>query len=130
MTAINISAGTEWEYEINTHLNAAQIVLMLVSPDFMASDYCYGIEMVQAMKRHDSGEVCVIPIILRPVRWQEASFSTLQVLPSDAVPVVSLKDQRAHNLSFVTFIPQFAVAFFAIFLVERINEREFLDNAP
>ena len=38
----NISAGTEWEHEINTQLNAAQIVLMLVSPDFMASDYCYG----------------------------------------------------------------------------------------
>jgi TIR domain len=48
----NISAGTEWEQEISVQLNAAQIILLLVSPDFMASDYCYGIEMKRALERH------------------------------------------------------------------------------
>src|SRR5713101_6405857 len=61
----DISAGTEWEQEISQHLNAAQIILLLVSPDFMASAYCYGIEMQRALERHELGEARVIPIILR-----------------------------------------------------------------
>src|SRR5437667_11605644 len=60
----DISAGTEWEQEISHHLNAAQIILLLVSPDFLASDYCYGIETKRALERHQAGEVRVIRIIL------------------------------------------------------------------
>src|SRR5690348_4507212 len=84
-----ISAGTEWEPEISQHLNIAHIILLLVSPDFMDSDYCYGIELERAMERHQSGEARVIPIILRPVHWTGASFGKLQVLPTDGKPVTS-----------------------------------------
>jgi len=87
----DISAGTEWEREIDTHLNTAQIILLLISPDFMASDYCYSIEMMQAMERHNRGEARVIPIILRPVDWKVALLSRLQALPTDANPVISHK---------------------------------------
>lgn len=59
-----ISAGLDWEQEINKHLNEAQIILLLVSPDFMGSDYCYGTEMKQALEQHERGEARVIPIIL------------------------------------------------------------------
>lgn len=45
----DITAGVEWEREINEHLNTAQIILLLVSSDFMGSDYCYGIEMKRAV---------------------------------------------------------------------------------
>ena len=83
-----ISAGTEWEQEIKKHLDAAKIILLLVSPDFMDSEYCYGIEMKRALKRHQRGEARVIPIILRPVYWQ-GILGTLQALPTDAKPVVS-----------------------------------------
>src|SRR4051794_25298938 len=62
-----IIPGAEWEREIDKHLNTANIVLLLVSPDFMDSDYCYGTEMKQAMERHQHGEAIVIPVILRPV---------------------------------------------------------------
>src|SRR5437764_9084113 len=62
----DISAGTEWEQEISKHLNEAQIILLLISPDFMDSDYSYGYEMKCAIERHDREESCVIPIILRP----------------------------------------------------------------
>jgi hypothetical protein len=72
-----ISAGSEWEREIDTHLNTAQIILLLVSPDFMDSDYCYSIEMERAMERHERGEARVIPIILRPIHWQGAPFGKL-----------------------------------------------------
>src|SRR5205823_14792646 len=63
----DINAGTEWEKEIDKHLNAAQVILLLISPDFMDSDYCYSSEMIRAMERHERGDAQVIPIILRPV---------------------------------------------------------------
>src|SRR5690242_18483104 len=59
----DISAGTEWEEEIDRHLNEANIILLLVSPDFMDSDYCYGTEMQRALERHERGEARVIPVI-------------------------------------------------------------------
>src|SRR5947209_1704101 len=90
----DISAGTEWEQEINQHLNAAQIILLLVSPDFMYSDYCYGIEMKRALERHDRKEATVIPIILRPIYW-EGTLGNIQTLPKDALPVT---DPAWHNL--------------------------------
>ncbi len=82
-----ISAGSEWEREIDKHLNSAQIILLLVSPDFIDSDYCYGKEMQRAIERHDRGEAKVIPVILRPAYWQEAPFGKLQALPKDAKPI-------------------------------------------
>jgi hypothetical protein len=85
----DISAGMEWELEIDRHLNTAQIILLLISPDFMDSDYCYGIEMKRAMERHVRGQARVIPVILRPIYWQGAPFGKLLALPTDAKPVRS-----------------------------------------
>ena len=82
-----ISAGTEWVHEINTHLDAAQLILLLVSSSFLASKYCYGSEMARALQRHEAGTARVIPIILRPVDWKNAPFSKLQVLPTDGRPI-------------------------------------------
>lgn len=89
----DISAGTEWEEEIGGQLNTAQIILLLVSPDFMNSDYCYGIEMNLAIERHKRKEARVIPIILRPVYWKGAPFSNLQTLPKYGKPVTSWSNQ-------------------------------------
>ena len=90
----NISAGTEWEHEIDSHLDTAHIILLLVSSDFMASEYCQSVEVKRAMERHDVGEAHVIPIILRSVDWQGAPFSRLQALPTDGIPVT---DRKWHN---------------------------------
>jgi WD40 repeat protein len=84
----DISAGTAWEQEISEKLNTAQIILLLVSPDFMASDYCYGIEMKRALARHHRKEARVIPVILRPIDWQDI-LGNIQALPTDAKPVTS-----------------------------------------
>src|SRR5437868_5155515 len=72
-----IVPGQEWANEIDAHLNTADIILLLVSPDYIASDYCYSVEMMQALKRHDAEEARVIPIILRPVDLSETPFSRL-----------------------------------------------------
>ena len=49
-----ISAGGEWADEINEHLNSAQLILLLISADFMASDYCNGVEVKRALERHEA----------------------------------------------------------------------------
>jgi hypothetical protein len=82
-----IGAGREWAGEIDTHLNTADVILLLISSDFLASDYCYDVEMKRAMERHEAGEARVIPVILRPVDWKGAPFGKLQALPTDAKPV-------------------------------------------
>jgi len=84
-----IVAGTQWKDQIDEHLNSADIILLLVSSDFLASNYCYDIEMVRALERDKAGEAIVIPVILRPCDWTEAPFSKLQALPKDAKPVTT-----------------------------------------
>ncbi len=91
----DIDLGSDREEEKDKHLNTAQIILLLISPDFMASDDCYDKEMTRAMERHEKGEARVIPILLRPTSWQDAPFSKLQVLPVCAKPVT---DPSWHNL--------------------------------
>ncbi len=83
-----IEAGKEWVQEINQHLSEAQIILLLISQDFMASEYCYDIEMQKALQRHDTGEAHVIPIILRPAMWENSPIGKLQALPTGAKPII------------------------------------------
>ena len=84
-----ITDGSEWAGEIDTHLSSADIILLLISADFIASDYCWDIELKQAMERHEAKEACVIPVILRPSDWHGAPFGKLQALPKNAQPVTS-----------------------------------------
>jgi len=84
-----IVAGTEWEHVLDDHINTASIILLLISPYFIASDYCYGVEMVQAMQRHKASDACVIPIILRPTDWTRAPFAELQALPTNTKPLTT-----------------------------------------
>jgi hypothetical protein len=84
-----ILAGTEWDGVINENLNRAEIILLLVSADFLASRYCRDVEIARAMERHQAGTARVIPVILRPVDWQSASFGKLQALPKDGKPITT-----------------------------------------
>jgi hypothetical protein len=84
-----IVPGTEWAYVIDSHLQTASIILLLISPAFMASDYCISIEMQQAMERHRLRDAQVIPIILEPTAWHDAPFAILQCLPRGARPVTT-----------------------------------------
>ena len=85
----DIRAGAEWKQEIDIHLRTADIILLLVSSDFLSSEYCYSLEMQEALRRHEAGEAVVIPILLRPVDWHETPFSSLQVLPGEGKSVTS-----------------------------------------
>ena len=88
-----IGAGREWEGEIDQHLNTAHVILLLISSDFVASPYCYDVEMKRAMERHEAEEARVIPVILRPVDWEEAPFGQLLALPTDGEAVTLWDNQ-------------------------------------
>jgi tetratricopeptide (TPR) repeat protein len=88
-----IGSGTEWAKEIDEHLNSAEVILLLISSDFIASEYCHEIEMKRAMERHESGEARVIPVILRSVDWSGLIFRKLQAAPKDGVPVTKWADR-------------------------------------
>lgn len=91
-----IKAGDVWESEIATRLEQADIVLLLISPDFFASDYCYTKELGRALEKHRSGAAIVLPVIVRPVDWMHSKLASIQALPIDAIPI-SLSDN--HDLA-------------------------------
>lgn len=89
----DITAGDDWKQEIQQHLQTAQVILLLISADFLASDFCWGVELAQAMTRHENKQALVIPVILREVDWQGAPFGKLQALPKNAKPVTNWSNQ-------------------------------------
>ncbi|MGH9845135.1 MAG: TIR domain-containing protein, partial [Blastocatellia bacterium] len=88
----SIKAGEEWGRKIEEHLNAADIILLLISSDSISSYYCHDIEMNRALERHAAGDACVIPVILRAVDWRGMPFSKLQALPAHGEPVMAWKN--------------------------------------
>jgi tetratricopeptide (TPR) repeat protein len=83
----HILPGANRTGAINEHLERGSIILLLISADFINSDYSYGSEMKRALERHESDEARVIPIIVRPCDWQQLPFASLQPLPVDGKPI-------------------------------------------
>ena len=67
-----IKPGSDWSAEISAQLQSAHLVLLLISADFLNSEYCFGIEVEQAFERLKLGEVTVVPILLRPCLWERS----------------------------------------------------------
>ncbi len=82
-----ITAGGDFADRIDEHLERAQVILLLISADFIASDYAYEIEMKRALERHQAGDARLIVVLLRPVLYEDSPFSGLKILPLDARPV-------------------------------------------
>jgi TIR domain-containing protein len=79
--------GQEWDQTIMSELNKANIILLLISVDFNASDFIWEKELASAMKRHEEGTAHVVPIILRRCEWRNMPYAKLQALPRNATPV-------------------------------------------
>jgi O-acetyl-ADP-ribose deacetylase (regulator of RNase III) len=88
-----IGAGTEWAGAIDSHLNEARVILLLISADFIHSNYCYDVEMTRALERHRERSALVVPLMIRAVSLQGTPFAALQALPKDAKPVATWGDQ-------------------------------------
>mgnify|MGYP000311237679 FL=1 len=87
-----IKAGEVWDEQIRRELEAADIILLLISVDFNNSQYIWNKELKTAMERHERGEARVIPIILRTCEWSEMPYAKLQALPTNAKPISSFTD--------------------------------------
>ena len=88
-----IPAGSEWMRQIDEYLNTSDIILLLISSDFLSSNFCYDIELKRAIERHEAGKARVIPVIVKPCDWQPAPFGKLQALPRDGKPIIKWKPQ-------------------------------------
>jgi hypothetical protein len=82
-----IEPGKEWEKEIDNQLSRADIILLLVSADFIASDYCYEHEMRKAISRHEKGDAVIVPVLLHPCDWHDTPFAKIQALPQNGKPI-------------------------------------------
>jgi hypothetical protein len=88
-----IKAGMEWQEETTNHLKTADVILLLISADFLASENPLSVNMRQALERHAHNEAVVIPILLRPADVEGTFISKLQALPDDGVPVTRWGDR-------------------------------------
>lgn len=116
-----IEPGSEWAREIDTHLNSADVILLMVSPDFLASNYCWDVEVRKAMQRHAKGDAYVIPVILRRTDWDGTPFAKFQALPTDAQPIASWNDQ---DEAFYDVIKGIKVAISNLYQIRQRKETE------
>lgn len=83
-----IMAGEDFGEKINENLERADIIILLVSSDFIASDYCYEKEMERALERHEKKEARVVPVIVRDANWKVIpQLSKLTAIPKNGKPV-------------------------------------------
>lgn len=88
-----IAAGERLDGAIDAYLEEADVILCLLSPDFIASEYCYSREMTRALERHAAGEAQVIPIVLRHCEWRQTPLKDLRGTPRDNKPVKAWADR-------------------------------------
>ena len=107
-----ILAGGELDAEIAEQLESCELFLLLVSPDFLASDYCVEREMERALERHHAGEARVVPIIVEPCDWASSSSSLrqLKVLPRDGKPVSEWTNENNAYVDVVKELRRILVA--------------------
>lgn len=88
-----IEPGLDAAREVSRQTNTADIILLLVSASFLASDHCYSADLARALERHASGEARLIPVILRPCDWTAAEFGGVPCLPGNARPITTWSNQ-------------------------------------
>ncbi|HEY0754329.1 MAG TPA: TIR domain-containing protein [Ktedonobacteraceae bacterium] len=87
-----IRAGRKWKQEVETHLTSANIILLLISPDFIQSDTCAA-RMEQALELASAGRVRVLFVILRPTVWETIAHPQVMYLPENRQPITTWKDR-------------------------------------
>lgn len=96
----DLSPGDEWDAKIKDNLATADLILLLISSDALASDYFHDTEMEKALQRHEQKEAIVIPIIVRPCLWDDTRIHKLQALPQDGKAIIlwQHRDEAYDNI--------------------------------
>ncbi len=98
----DIIPGQEWDNEIKEKLEKAEIILFLISPDFMASGYIYDVEIKHAIDKHNAGKTNIVPVIIRPSNFEVLSLKNFQALPKNAKAITTWSNQDEAWLDVVT----------------------------
>jgi hypothetical protein len=106
-----ILAGDDWKGKIDENMDKADIVLFLISPSFLASDYCYDIEVKKAIENKESGRCQIISIIIRSCDWHDCDFSMFQAVPKDGIPISTWKDKDEAWLDAINGIKKHVAEF-------------------
>jgi hypothetical protein len=109
-----IGPGLDMHQEIDRHLTEADLILLLISPDFINSDFCYCHELRSALQRHAKGHARVIPVILRPVDWKTTPIGKLLAIPRDGKPVINWHRRDDALLDIATRVREIAEEIIAI----------------
>ncbi|MFZ1873177.1 MAG: toll/interleukin-1 receptor domain-containing protein [Chania sp.] len=96
-----IVPGQEFEHQIDLYFSQADVILLLISSDFIASDYCYQVEMANALERHQRGEAVVIPVILRDCAWHRLPFGSIMAATIDGKPITKF---TSHDEGYVQVV--------------------------
>jgi len=105
----DIMAGGDVDREVAEQLNDCRLFLALVSPDFLSSRYCYETEMTNAIRRHDVGEIALVPVILEPCDWLSSPLSKFKALPRDGKPISAWTNTNTAFLDVVTELRRLAL---------------------
>lgn len=125
-----ILPGKKWDDEIKRNLEESQIVLFLISSDFMSSDYINDVEIAKTLNRYEKGEVVIIPIIIRSCDFSSLSLSDFQALPKDAKAVKKWKDKDEAWLSVINGIKEVIASFEGIALSNsRANQSKTIEKS-
>ena len=98
-----IHAGENLDNNIDNALSNSEIFLALISPDYIASNYCYEKEFETAQKMQDDGKLIIVPIILEPCDWQKTPFGNLKAIPKDGKSISEFTNQ---NIAFLNIIDE------------------------
>ena len=90
-----LKPGDTWDKEISRNLERARIVILVISIDFINSEYCYDRELSNAMDRHAKGKTIVVPVIARDCLWKALPFGQLQALPRAGKAIATWEDRDA-----------------------------------
>lgn len=96
-----IPAGGVIDNQISSALGKSQLFLALLSPDYIASNYCYEKEFKAALKLHEEGKIIIIPVILEPCDWLNTPFSKFKALPKDGKPVSTFENRNTAFLDVI-----------------------------
>jgi len=119
-----IMPGADYANEIDKYMKNSDLILLLISADFIASDYCYNAQLEEALQRHKAGKAWIIPVILRAVRWEHTPIGRLKPLPTDGKPITSWINQDEAFLDVVQGIERAILELARTYPMLHFNEAE------
>ncbi len=96
-----IVPGSNLDGEVFTALHASQVFIALVSPDYLASNYCYEKEFEEAQKLEAEGRLHIVPVIAEPCDWLSSPLKSRMALPKDGKPIPEWTNENVAYLNVI-----------------------------